>query len=154
MPMRDGRRTCLKLLILVLVVLSAVPALAKANRPATPELLVGGTIVDTPAVQALLDQGAVIFDTRSPLNYGKGHLPGALCLPYQENSRYAVDFDPRRDQVPEIALEVGGAPLSAGHGFPARLVAPGRRGFWWVKWVTDVRVEDAPWWRQSPFPLQ
>jgi DMSO/TMAO reductase YedYZ molybdopterin-dependent catalytic subunit len=35
-----------------------------------------------------------------------------------------------------------------------RLVAPGRRGFWWVKWVTRVEVVDAPWWLQSPFPLQ
>ena len=46
-----------------------------------------------------------------------------------------------------------GRPLSHGHGFPARLVAPGRRGFWWVKWVTDIEVSDRPWWWQSPFPL-
>jgi DMSO/TMAO reductase YedYZ molybdopterin-dependent catalytic subunit len=26
------------------------------------------------------------------------------------------------------------------HGAPLRLVAPGRRGFMWVKWVTEVRV--------------
>jgi DMSO/TMAO reductase YedYZ molybdopterin-dependent catalytic subunit len=52
-----------------------------------------------------------------------------------------------------LALRVGGRPLSAGHGAPARLVAPGRRGFWWVKWVTRIEVDDAPWWRQSPFPL-
>jgi DMSO/TMAO reductase YedYZ molybdopterin-dependent catalytic subunit len=52
-----------------------------------------------------------------------------------------------------LATRLGGRPLSAGHGFPARLVAPGRRGFWWVKWVTEVEVDDAPWWRQPPFPL-
>ena len=39
-----------------------------------------------------------------------------------------------------LATHVGGAPLSAGHGAPARLVAPGRRGFWWVKWVTAIDV--------------
>ena len=43
--------------------------------------------------------------------------------------------------------------LSAGHGFPARIVAPGRRGFWWVKWVDRIEVSDRPWWLQSPFPL-
>jgi len=52
-----------------------------------------------------------------------------------------------------IATHVGGAPLSAGHGAPARLVAPGRRGFWWVKWVTAIDVTDEPWWWQPPFPL-
>jgi DMSO/TMAO reductase YedYZ molybdopterin-dependent catalytic subunit len=26
-----------------------------------------------------------------------------------------------------------------------RLVAPGRRGFWWVKWVARLDVVDEPW---------
>jgi DMSO/TMAO reductase YedYZ molybdopterin-dependent catalytic subunit len=52
-----------------------------------------------------------------------------------------------------LATRLDGRPLSAGHGFPARLVAPGRRGFWWVKWVTSIDLDPAPWWRQPPFPL-
>jgi DMSO/TMAO reductase YedYZ molybdopterin-dependent catalytic subunit len=51
-----------------------------------------------------------------------------------------------------LATRVAGAPLSAGHGFPARLVAPGRRGFWWVKWVDRIALSDVPWWWQAPFP--
>ncbi len=51
-----------------------------------------------------------------------------------------------------LVTHVGGAPLSAGHGFPARIVAPGRRGFWWVKWVTAIEPSDVAWWRQLPFP--
>lgn len=53
-----------------------------------------------------------------------------------------------------LATSAAGQPLSDGHGAPVRLVAPGRRGFWWVKWVERVEVVDAPWWRQPPFPLQ
>jgi len=52
-----------------------------------------------------------------------------------------------------LATHLGGEELSPGHGFPARLVAPGRRGFWWVKWVERVELRSTPWWWQSPFPL-
>jgi DMSO/TMAO reductase YedYZ molybdopterin-dependent catalytic subunit len=52
-----------------------------------------------------------------------------------------------------LAVRVGGESLPVGHGFPARLVAPGRRGFWWVKWVSRIETSSAPWWWQSPFPL-
>jgi hypothetical protein len=52
-----------------------------------------------------------------------------------------------------LATRVGGQTLSSGHGFPLRLVAPGRRGFWWVKWVDRVALSETPWWWQPPFPL-
>jgi DMSO/TMAO reductase YedYZ molybdopterin-dependent catalytic subunit len=54
-----------------------------------------------------------------------------------------------------LLLAVGsrGRPLRPGHGYPARLVAPGRRGFWWVKWVDGVELSRRPWWAQPPFPL-
>jgi DMSO/TMAO reductase YedYZ molybdopterin-dependent catalytic subunit len=52
-----------------------------------------------------------------------------------------------------LATRVGDEVLSAGHGYPLRLVAPGRRGFWWVKWVERIEVSSTPWWWQSPFPL-
>jgi DMSO/TMAO reductase YedYZ molybdopterin-dependent catalytic subunit len=35
---------------------------------------------------------------------------------------------------------VGGEPLTHEHGAPARLVALGRRGFEWVKWVVRIEV--------------
>ncbi len=43
-----------------------------------------------------------------------------------------------------LATHVGGAALTHGHGAPLRLVAPGRRGFQWVKWVVGVEVLSAP----------
>lgn len=58
--------------------------------------------------------------------------------------------------VPHLLLATGyeGRPLATSHGFPLRLVAPGRRGFWWVKWVVRVEISDVPWWAQPYFPLQ
>jgi len=52
-----------------------------------------------------------------------------------------------------LATSVAGEPLGALHGYPARLVAPGRRGFWWVKWVDRLELSATPAWWRSPFPL-
>ena len=59
-----------------------------------------------------------------------------------------------RSDVDEIYLCVGyaGEPLRGGHGAPVRIVAPNRRGPWWIKWVTKVELSDRPAWLQSPLP--
>ena len=43
-----------------------------------------------------------------------------------------------------LATHVGDEPLTHGHGAPVRLVAPGRRGFQWVKWVVRIELIDGP----------
>src|SRR5438874_801632 len=53
-----------------------------------------------------------------------------------------------------IATRLGGMPLAPGNGFPVRLVAPDLRGYWWVKWVTTVTIDERPSWWQLPFPIQ
>lgn len=53
-----------------------------------------------------------------------------------------------------IATQVGDETLSHGHGFPARLVAHDKRGFEWVKWITDIEVNRTGKWLQPPLPLQ
>ncbi len=53
-----------------------------------------------------------------------------------------------------LATHVGGETLSHGHGFPLRLVAPGKRGFEWVKWVESIELDSRPAWLQPPLPLQ
>jgi DMSO/TMAO reductase YedYZ molybdopterin-dependent catalytic subunit len=40
-----------------------------------------------------------------------------------------------------LATHVGGETLSAGHGFPLRLVVPGWRGYHWVKWLARIDVD-------------
>ena len=47
-------------------------------------------------------------------------------------------FDRSEVERALLATHVGGEPLSAGHGYPVRLVAPSLRGFLWIKWVGEV----------------
>jgi DMSO/TMAO reductase YedYZ molybdopterin-dependent catalytic subunit len=53
-----------------------------------------------------------------------------------------------------LAFAVGGTDLSIGHGAPARLVVPGRRGYHWVKWVVRISHDDHSWWVQPPLPVR
>ena len=39
-----------------------------------------------------------------------------------------------------LATHVGGEKLSHMHGFPLRAVVPSRRGWFWVKWLSEIRV--------------
>ena len=57
---------------------------------------------------------------------------------------YRWSFDRQQARELLLATHVAGEPLSHGHGAPVRLVAPGQRGFIWVKWVTRVELHDGP----------
>lgn len=67
---------------------------------------------------------------------------------------YARRFPLEEAQRCLLATHVAGRPLDHGHGFPLRLVAPGRRGFEWVKWVTRLHVNTTAAHLQPPLPLQ
>jgi DMSO/TMAO reductase YedYZ molybdopterin-dependent catalytic subunit len=43
-----------------------------------------------------------------------------------------------------LATHVGDELLTHGHGAPCRLVAPGRRGFQWIKWIDRIEVHENP----------
>ena len=39
-----------------------------------------------------------------------------------------------------VALELNGEPLSIDHGYPARMIAPGRPGVLQTKWLSSIEV--------------
>lgn len=88
-------------------------------------------------------------------------IPGALSVTFESATGYKRRFPlaAARDYLLALGtIQDDGLkktlPLSSGHGFPARLVAPDKRGMEWVKWVTIIRVNESPAVQQSPLPLQ
>jgi hypothetical protein len=79
---------------------------------------------------------------------------GSLSILVRSVTGYTRRFDISALDNLLLATRVAGDELPPANGFPIRLVAPGERGFWWVKWVTEIRAEPLPAWWQSPFPLQ
>jgi DMSO/TMAO reductase YedYZ molybdopterin-dependent catalytic subunit len=83
-----------------------------------------------------------------------GPREGADSVTVRSVTGYERRFSVEEAHAALLATSVGGRTLSHGHGFPARLVVPDHRGFDWVKWVTEVRVNRDGDWRQSPVPLE
>jgi DMSO/TMAO reductase YedYZ molybdopterin-dependent catalytic subunit len=51
-----------------------------------------------------------------------------------------IDVPQSRDPDTLLALRVDGEPLAIDHGYPVRLVGPGRPGVLQTKWVTRLVV--------------
>ncbi len=56
--------------------------------------------------------------------------------------RWSLPLEEARKAL--LATHINEEPLSHEHGFPLRLVAPGHRGFEWVKWITRIEVLTSP----------
>jgi DMSO/TMAO reductase YedYZ molybdopterin-dependent catalytic subunit len=79
---------------------------------------------------------------------------GARSLVFRSSTGYARRFGLEEAGNLLLATHVEDETLSAGHGFPLRLVAPGYRGYSWVKWVAELEVSSDPAWLEPPLPLQ
>lgn len=70
---------------------------ANAQSP-TPTTLAGGKVVGADEGKKLMDGKAFFVDTRSVVNFGKGHVPGAVAIPYKGSSDDVAGFDASKDQ--------------------------------------------------------
>ena len=92
----------------------------------------------------------IVVSNRIP----KGDVPAGGSVVVRSATGYSRRFDPAELDGVLLAHAMAGAPLPPDLGAPLRLVVPGRRGFWWVKWVVAVESDDRPPWWQPAFPLQ
>ena len=95
--------------------------------------------------------GWSVYDVRWAGVRFRDLLAGAGPRPEAKALRFVSDEVPYDDTLtlPQafvadalLALDMDGAPLSAPHGFPARVVMPRMYGYKSVKWVTRIEVQD------------
>lgn len=85
-------------------VLSAATFLAMAGGTAawaqeTPKAIAGAKVITVDEGKALAGtKGVHFYDTRSPLNFGKGHVPAAVSVSYKEKSDKSEGFDASKDE--------------------------------------------------------
>ena len=82
------------------------------------------------SLKALLDQA--------------GLAPAAGLVRLSGISGYLSEFSLSDAAEVLLATHVGGQPLQHWHGYPLRAVAPSRRGWYWVKWLSDIEVLPPP----------
>ena len=73
-----------------------------------------------------------------------GLAPGARHVRVISRTGYRWSFALPDARTLLLATHVGEEPLTHGHGAPCRPVAPGRRGFQWIKWVERIEVHHDP----------
>jgi rhodanese-related sulfurtransferase len=83
-----------KILIVTIITLFAMSGTLYA---VVPDSLSGAKVINSEECKKLMGN-AKVFDVRNELEYGEGHLPGAVLLPYKEKSEKAVNFDASADK--------------------------------------------------------
>jgi DMSO/TMAO reductase YedYZ molybdopterin-dependent catalytic subunit len=68
----------------------------------------------------------------------------AIGITLKGVSEYTAYFTLAQAQEILLATQVGDHVLDHWHGYPMRAVAPSRRGWHWVKWLTEVEVLSVP----------
>ena len=69
-----------------------------------------------------------------------GVRPEADLIVLKDVSGYAAYFTLAEAREVLLATHAGGQVFDHWHGFPVRAVVPSRRGWQWVKWLTEIRV--------------
>jgi DMSO/TMAO reductase YedYZ molybdopterin-dependent catalytic subunit len=125
--------------------------LTVAGRVRRPLALAAADLDRGDALTATLDCTGGFYSTQQWRGVSLARLlddagiePGARDVRVISRTGYRWSFGLGDAGALLLATHVGGEPLAHGHGAPCRLVAPGRRGFQWVKWVERIEVHDDP----------
>ncbi len=85
---------------LSICLLVAMTSIAMSDDLPTPEKLNKGKVISVEEAKAFFDGKATLFfDVRSPINYGRGHIPAAISFPYKGNLVKSNDFEPPKTSI-------------------------------------------------------
>ena len=90
---------CLKEAVLLASLVLSASAWSQAAPPPTPTSVAGAKVITVEEGRTLAEgKSAQFYDTRTVLNFGKGHVPGAASIAYKEESDKVEAFDASKDQ--------------------------------------------------------
>jgi hypothetical protein len=102
-------------------------------------------------LEATLDCTGGFYSTQHWRGISVGHLldqafphTDASYVSFVSVTSYRWSLPLEEARMALLATRTSEEPLSHEHGFPLRLVAPGHRGFEWVKWITRIEVLTEP----------
>ncbi len=113
--------------------LKALPAVDETATLACIGNLVGGGLISTAAWHGVPLQ--TLIDMAKPA-------PGATEILFTATDGYTntMEFDKIAAEGVIVAYGMNGEPLPQKHGYPARIITPGRYGEKHVKWVTRIDI--------------
>lgn len=141
--------------ILALIACLSLTATA-APRVDTPTTGAGFEVITVDQAKALLGK-AQFVDFRSVYNFGKGHIQGAIAVPYDNKSDDVVNFDATKDKFDLSKLPADKNALMVFHsgeingwkGYKASVVAT-KAGYKNIKWMR----EGTDGWVAKKYPLE
>lgn len=145
----------LKTILTTIFVVTSFTANA-APRVDTPTTAVGFEVITVDQAKALIGK-AQFVDFRAAVNFGKGHIKGAIAIPYDNKSDDVVGFDVTKDKFDISKLPADKNALLVFHsgevngwkGYKAATVAS-KAGYKNIKWMR----EGMDGWVAKKYPLE
>jgi len=119
--------------------------------------IAGATVVKAREVRDLMARGAILYDTRIPVEYDEEHIVGARHLPYTERSRKDPEFEAAADHfdlagLPQnkstpIIFQCNGPECWKSYKATVAAVRAGYKNVYWFR-------GGYPEWRIAGYPLE
>jgi len=123
-----------------------------AHEQAAPLRIEGGRVISVDEAKAIFDSGKALFiDVRNPLNFGRGHIPSAIAMPFDGKEAGQPEKSDFRKKLP---VHKGASIVFYSHGptgwksYRAALEAI-RAGYGNVMWMR----EGLEGWRSKGYPI-